>query len=161
MRIVSITILVMIFSLSGCSSQKKIGKNAPFDLGQATCQSWVGGRPESGSGLKFMVPVLSDNTRGLKMQQAFFRGKVADIKLRSKEGETMATANFLNDNRLKPDIIAHGDATKEVGNQPPKLQEKFPFEITADECVISYIDGDKIKYFKIKGVKEKQALIYK
>lgn len=159
MRVFTYTILAMIFTLSGCSSQKKLVKNHPFELGEATCQTWVGGRPESGSGINFEVPVLANSD--LKMQQAYFRGKVADINMKTVDGKLMAKASFMNTNLDKPDIIMHSDATKEVGNQAPKLQEKSPFEIEADECVISYLDGDKVKYFKIEGVKEKQALIYK
>jgi hypothetical protein len=151
----------MVFYLSGCSSQKKFVDNPPFEIGQATCQSWVGGRPESGSGTKLEIPVLSENKEGMKMQQAFFRGNIADVKIKTEAGKQMAVANFRNNNLEKPDIIMHDDATKEVGNKPPKLQEDFPFEISANECVISYLDGDKLKYFKIEGVKEKKPLIYK
>ncbi len=160
MRIFTYTILAMVFSLSGCSSQKKLVKNVPFEMGQATCQSWTGGRPESGSGIKLEIPVLSENMDNMKMQQAFFRGKIADINLESREGNWIATANFMKVNSEKQDIIMHEDAKQEVGNQPPKLQEKFPFEISADECVVSYIEGNRIKYFKIEGVKEKKPLLY-
>ncbi|WP_394974374.1 hypothetical protein [uncultured Croceitalea sp.] len=161
MKILIGTILVMTFSLSGCSSQKKLVENPPFEMGQATCQSWVGGRPESGSGIKLEIPILLENTDNMKMQQAYFRGKMANIKVRSKDGKLVATANFLNKSLEKPDIIMHEDAKQEVGNQPPKLEEKFPFEISQDECVVSYLDGDKVKYFKIENIKEKKPLIYK
>ena len=161
MKIFTYTILAMVFSLSGCSSQKKLVKNAPFEMGQGTCQSWTGGRPETGSGMKLEIPVLSESMSSIKMQQAFFRGKVADISMNTMDGKLIATANFMNANSAKPDIVMHADAKKEVGNQPPKLQEKLPFEIGENECVISYIDGDKVKYYKIEGVKEKKPLIYK
>jgi hypothetical protein len=115
MRILLITVFAMVFSLSGCSSQKKLAKTAPFEMGQVTCQSWTGGRAESGSGIKLEIPVLSENMDNMKMQQAFFRGKVADISMNTIEGK----------------------------------------------CVISYMDGDKVKYYKIEGVKEKKPLIYK
>jgi hypothetical protein len=161
MRILLITVFAMVFSLSGCSSQKKLVKNAPFEMGQATCQSWTGGRHESSSGIKLEIPLLAEQMNDMKMQQAFFRGKVADLKLESREGEWVATANLMNRSIEKPDIIMHEDSKEEVGNQPPTLQEKFPFEISPNECVISYMDGDKVKYFKIEGVKEKKPLIYK
>jgi len=159
MRAFTYTILAMIFTLSGCSSQKKLVKNHPFELGQATCQTWVGGRPESGSGINLEIPV--SNSPNEKMQQAYFREKVATVKLNTVDGKLVAKASFLNANADKPDIVMHSDGTKEVGNQPPKLQEKSPFEMADDECVISYLDGDKMKYFKIEGVKEKEPLIYK
>jgi hypothetical protein len=161
MRILLITVFAMVFSLSGCSSQKKLAKTAPFEMGQVTCQSWTGGRAESGSGIKLEIPVLSENMDTMKMQQAFFRGKVADISMSTLEGKWMASANFMNKSTEKPDMVMHSDSKQEVGNQPPTLQEKFPFEIGDNECVISYMDGDKVKYYKIEGVKEKKPLIYK
>lgn len=161
MRILILSIIAMTFSLSGCSSQKKLVNKFPLELGEATCQSWVGGRPEAGSGLKLEIPVLSDKTDDIQLQQAYFRGKIADLKLKSKEGKWIATANFRNTNLEKPDIIMDADATKEVGNQPPQFKTEIPFELETNECVISYLKGDTIKYFKIDNVKEQEPLIYK
>lgn len=161
MRIFTYTLLAMVFSLSGCKSQKKLVKDAPFSIGEAICYTWVGGRPEAGSGLKLEIPLVSNDVTSIALQQAYFRGMVTDLKIVSKDGKNSANANFIRNNADKPDIISHGDATKEVGNQPPKLKDKFPFEITKDECIISYLDGDTVKYYKIEGVKEKEPLIYK
>ena len=74
---------------------------------------------------------------------------------------TMATAKFENH---KPDIVMHSDPKKEVGNQPPRLrteeEKTFPFELNADEAVLSYLENGKVKYVKISGVKDKPARIY-
>ncbi len=160
MRIFTYTILAMVFSLSGCSSQKKLVDNPPFELGQATCQAWKGGRAETGSGMLLEIPVLSENLDNIKIQQAYFRGMLADVAVTSNQGNWVAKANFTNNNAGKPDMVMHEDATKEVGNQPPSKQVKFPFELGSDECVISYMDGDTVKYFKIEGIKETKARIY-
>ena len=79
------------------------------------------------------------------LQQAFFRGRVADIKVEEKDGEWMAIANFINQREEKPDMVMHADPKKEVGNRPPKLEEKFPFELGPDECVVSYMEDGKTK----------------
>ena len=96
----------------------------------------------------------------MKLQQAYFRGKIADVSLKSNDGSWFAEANFKNTNMGKPDMVMHADSKKEVGNAPPKLNEKIPFELQEDECVLSYLDGDKVKYFKLVGIKEKKPLIY-
>lgn len=153
-------ILAMAFSLSGCSSQKKLVDTPPFETGDANCQAWVGGRAESGSGTKLEIPITSALPGGVVMQQAFFRGKIAQLRIEDREGVTLATANFMDQNEDKPDMVMHADSTKEVGNQPPKLNKEFPFELQADECVISYVDGDKVRYTKIKDIKEKKPLVY-
>ena len=160
MRIFTYTILAMVFSLSGCSSQKKLVDTTPFELGQATCQSWEGGRAEAGSGIKLEIPVLND-LNGVTMQQAYFRGMMADLNVDSNDGKQMVKANFRRGNSEKMDIVMHEDSRKEVGNQPPTKKEEFPFELTDDQCVISYMDGNTVKYFKIEGIKEKKAQIFK
>lgn len=161
MKIFTYSALALIFSLSACSSQKKLVDNPPFDLGQATCQSWTGGRPEAGSGMLLEIPLMSDNLDDMKMQQAYFRGMIADVSMDSKDGKWMAKANFRKSASGKMDIVMHADPKEEVGNKPPKKEEKFPFELTQDQCVVSYMDGETIKYFKIESVKEKKPLIYK
>lgn len=130
-------------------------------MGETTFQTWVGGRPESGSGINLEISLLPTNNTEIKMQKAYFRDNVAPIKLNTVNGKLIAKAVFVKTNLEKPDIISHSDSSKEVGNQPPKLKEKSPFKIAANECVISYLDGEKTKYFKIESIKEKEPLLYK
>ncbi|MDT0538759.1 MULTISPECIES: hypothetical protein [Croceitalea] len=161
MKVFTYSILALVFSLSACSSQKKLVENPPFELGQATCQTWQGGRAETGSGINLEIPLLSDNMDEMKMQQAYFRGMIADVSLVSSEGKWMAKASFKNESSEKMDMVMHADSKQEVGNQPPTKKEKFPFELGTDQCVVSYMDGEKIKYYKIEGIKEQKPLIYK
>ena len=152
--------LILVFSFLGCTPQKKVVSEAPVALGAPTCQAWVGGRAESGSGMLLTIPLEDNNLDAQKLQQAYFRGKVADIRIENTAEGWMAKANFKDGNHQKPDIIMDSDAANEVGNQPPKLKEKFPFEIEEDECVISFLDGDSIKYFKLSDIKETKKKIY-
>lgn len=43
----------------------------------------------------------------------------------------------------------------EYGNKVPKLPEKPSFKLKENECVVSYKEEDKIKYFKIKNMIQK------
>ena len=160
MKTVTYIILALGFSLFGCNSQKKLVENPPFKTGEATCQQWAGGRAESGSGILLQIPLTNDNIGQRKLQQAYFRGKVADIKMKSNDGVWFAEANFRQSNTKKPDIVMHSDAKKEVGNQPPTMNKELPFELGENECVISYDEEGKTKYFKISDIKEKKPLIY-
>jgi hypothetical protein len=161
MKTFTYMIVVLTLSFSGCSSQKKMVAEPPFEMGEATCQSWTGGRAESGSGMLLEIPIQGENPNELKLQQAFFRGKVTEVKIENTENGWVAKANFKNQTREKPDIIMHADSKQEVGNRPPAVKEKFPFELEADQCVLSFLDGEKVKYFKIEGIKEKKPKIYK
>ncbi len=160
MKVFAYLMVLSTIFLSSCSSQKKFASDAPFEMGEVTCQAWVGGMAESGSGMLLEIPVLSENLDAMKLQQAYFRGKVADIRLENTAAGWMAKANFKNVTMEKPDITMHSDATKEVGNQPPMPMEKFPFELDDNECVISFLDGDKMKYFKIGNITEKKSKVF-
>ncbi len=43
----------------------------------------------------------------------------------------------------------------EYGNPIPKIKEKLPFALKENDCVISYKESDKTKYFKIEKIIEK------
>ena len=154
-------LLAMVFSLLGCSSQKKFETQAPFELGDASCQSWTGGRAEGGSGMLLTIPVSGENMEEMQLRKAYFRERVADLTLEDTEDGWLVKANFLDQTLDKPDIIMHADPKKEVGNRPPRPKAKFPFELGQDQCVISYMEGDTEKFFRIEGVQEKKPLIYR
>ena len=161
MKAITYMIVVLSFSLSACSSQHKMVAQAPFEMGEATCQAWAGGRAESGSGMLLEIPVLSENLDKMKLQQAFFRGKIADIEMEKADKGWIAKANFKNRNMEKTDLVMHADPKQEVGNQPPKPKEKFPFELENDQCVLSFLDGETIKYYKVENIKEKKSKMFK
>ena len=152
---------LLTLTLSGCSSQRKLVQEAPMKFGEATCQAWTGGRAESGSGLLLEIPMVMDAAETVVIQQAFFRGKVADVTMENVETGMLAKANFKNGTRTKPDMTMHVDAKQEVGNQPPQPKEEFPFDLEDDQCVLSFLDGDTVKYVKVEGIKDKKPLFYK
>jgi len=166
-------LIVTIFSLYGCSSQKKFTISPPFSINNPSYQQYAGGREESGTGFILQFPVDLEEGNEVKFLDVFFRGHVLNADLEGEEGETRRIiCNYKNtDEEKKPDIIMHSDPKKEVGNQPPgsisKENEDFPFDLKKDEAVISYknITGDpqksKVAYFKISGIKTKPSLIYK
>ena len=158
--------LIALMGLGSCSSQKKLQTEPPFVVEGPTCQKWTGGKEESGSGLDVKIPIAQIKEENISMQHLYFRGEVAEVSSEIIDGSRYAIAKFSFLSLEKPDIIMHSDSTKEFGNQPPKLDidtsKEFPFELSNDEAVLSYIesDGKKVKYTKISGIKEKQPLIY-
>ncbi|NNC33939.1 MAG: hypothetical protein HKO09_03580 [Croceitalea sp.] len=160
MRLTTYVFVTILFSLSACSSQKKLANDPPFEVGKTTCQKWVGGLAESGTGMLLEIPISNMATDGVVMHQAYFRGMVTNLNLENHEGQKIAKANFMNKKNQKPDMIMSGNSLDEVGNQAPKQKEKFPFDLSPDQCVISYMEGNTVKYIKIQGIKEKRPLIY-
>ncbi len=158
-------IIILALSLTSCSSQKKLVAEAPFVLGTATVQEWLGGKEESGSGQTIQIEVTQMNGEGVVMQNLYFRGRMTPVHMELKEGVMYAMCELKTSSmENKPDMVMHADSTKEVGNQPPKLSKKdknaFPFELKADEAVLSFMEDEKVKYYKVTGIKEKKALTY-
>ncbi|NJB37112.1 hypothetical protein [Croceivirga sp. JEA036] len=151
---------ILLFSLTGCKSQQDLVTNPPFTTGTVTCQSWVGGRAESGSGIKLVIPVEVSDKSKVDFKKAYFREKSADLKWQKVNGVASVVANFVTISAPKPDIIMHADPKKEVGNTPPLPKEKLPFELEENECVLSYLENGKLKYVKLEGIKEQKKKLY-
>jgi len=154
MKAVIHMIVVLTLSLSGCSSQNKMVIRAPFEMGQPTYETKVGGRAEASTEIVLEIPILSEDANEIKVQHAYFRGKIAKLEIKNTDKGSIAIANFRNQRRAKLDIIMHSDPRKEVGNQPPTPKIEFPFELEDDECVLSFLDGDTMKYVKVENIKE-------
>lgn len=154
-------LLTLYMGLFGCTSQKKLTQETPFTITEAVCQTWVGGREESGHGMEVTLSLEGLDQSAVRLQQLFFRGRVGDLSVSTTKDGMIGTCNFLE---LEKDISMHSDPMKEVGNQPPRMKSKeeleFPFELGANEAVISYAEGDSIKYFKISEVVEKPGRAY-
>lgn len=161
MKALTYMLVVLTLSFSGCSSQQKMMDTPPLELGNATCQSWTGGRPEAGSGLLLEIPLLDENLGDVRLQKAYFRDKITDVKIENTDKGWVAKANFRNQSLEKPDMVMHADSKMEVGNRPPRPKEKFPFELEEDQCVLSFLDGEAIKYFKVENIKEKRPKMLK
>ncbi len=161
MKTIPLFLVMMLFSFSACVPQKKLVDDVPFELGKPTCYDWVGGRAESGRGTILQLPLVKDAMATPKLQQAYFRGKVADIKMEKTTDGWLAKANFRKNSGEKRDRVMHADPMKEVGNQPPMIKEKFPFELKDDECVISFLDGDTVRYFKVSNIKQTKQKNYR
>ena len=151
-------ILGILLGMTGCSSQKKIGTDAPFSVENPSCTPFAGGREESGSGFILRMPLSFQEYGDIAYDAVYFRGHVLTPMLLEEAGKQVLYCRYQRTSMVKPDIIMHDDPMKEVGNQPPseKVGKKnFPFELQPEEAVIAYRTDDRIKYVKITGVKDK------
>ncbi|NNJ88362.1 MAG: hypothetical protein HKP53_03085 [Eudoraea sp.] len=167
MRNLPVLTIVVLFGLFGCSSQKKLVQEAPFTIKDPSCQDYTAGREEGGSGFTLNLPI-ENNLEDVTFEEIYFRGHIMKPSLAQNENGSVLVCEHKNENlNVKSDMIMHADPKEEIGNQPPPLpktdQREFPFELEMDEVVISYREkGQKrMKYFKLKGVKEKQPLLYR
>ena len=152
--------LSVIMGLSGCSSQKKLQTNPPFVLGEATSQKWADDEEENDFE-RIVKIVVRELTGQVTLQKLYYKGQVADITIETGEEQMIAVAKFEKTDFEKWDMIMHADPKKEVGNRPPRPRKKdkgaFPFELSDEEAVLSYIENDTVKYVKVSAILEKAA----
>ena len=127
--------------LTSCTSQKKLQTEIPFDIGKATCQQYVGGREESGSGTELKIPVSLLDNSDIEVSEVYFRGKQVKALVHTVENKKVIVVRIPKDS--------------------PESAETLDLSLNSDEAVISYLENGVIRYAKVKGIKQKQPLIYK
>lgn len=140
-------------SFSQCSSTQKLQREAPTTFGEVYFEQWVSGMAQGPSGTNIFIEVKHDN---VQLDSVYFRGKVTKLNL-DKSNKLLYIGRFISNSTEIKDVIMHKDALKEYGNKAPVIPAKIPFELTPFECVISYKVNDKIKYFKLSDIKEKES----
>ena len=149
-------VFVLLFGLGGCSSQMKLTKPTGFVVQEASCYTLLPGREESGRQLMLEV-YISEIPSGVEAAEVLFRGQVNSFSMTTLKGRPVMKAFFNLDSEKKPDLIMHGDSSKEGGNQPPRIQpllKEFPFELQKNEAVFRYKKDDKYTYFKVGSIQE-------
>lgn len=133
-------LLIMAFGLFSCSSQKKLQTETPFEMGNASCQEYLGGKEESGTGMLLRIPLTVDDEGTTVFNEVFFRGKQAAVTMEEKDGMRFAVAKIPN---------AKGGSAEAVA-----------LKLASTEAILSYTDNGKLKYTKITDIKQKQPLIH-
>lgn len=155
-KITSITIIsIIMVSFSNCASTQKLEQLEPLTIGEVHYQNWVAGIKGGGSGFNLFIPI-TNNPKNIMLDSVYFRGKKAKLELNNNTvfiGRFKTTAN-------KNGIIMSNEPYAEYGNKVPELPQKTPFELNDNECVVSYLEGNKIKYFKIEGIVRKESKLY-
>ncbi len=153
------TVLLLAFILFGfsqCSSTKKMQTEAPTAIGKVYFQKWVAGIKGGGSGLNIYIPVGDPS---IKMDSVYFRGKSTKLTPKYEE-ENIFVGKFISTHNQEVDLVMNSDPKAEYGNKKIIEEVKLPFELKDSDCVISYKEGNKTKYFKIENVVEKALIAY-
>ena len=154
---ISVTLLLFVMlGFSQCSSTKKLQAEAPLTIGKVYYQVWIAGIEGGGSGLNIFIPAKNTS---IVLDSVYFRGKAAKLETKPID-KSLYIGRFISQSNKRQDIIMSSDAKAEYGNKPPIIYKQIPFELKDDECVISYIEGNKAKYFKIVNVVEKASKHY-
>lgn len=148
--------LFIIVSFSQCASTLKLQDNLPIEIDEVYYQTWVAGVKGGGSGINVFIPMES-NSNTILLDSMYFRGKSTKIEYAN---DTLAIGRFKTKANQKQDIIMSNEPYAEYANKVPEIPEKIPFELKDDECIVSYLEKNKTKYFKIKGIVKKESTPY-
>lgn len=156
-RIFSLILLfIMMGSFSQCSSVKQLETKAPTHFGNVYFQKWVAGIEGGGSGINLIIPVA---TNSIVLDSVYFRNNSAKLELGTTNPKTYI-GRFKTALNQKKDMILSSDPKEEFKNKVPVTTEIIPFELKDNECVVSYQEGNKTKYYKITGIVEKDMIPY-
>lgn len=157
-----IAALLLIFIINGCvSSQNKNAKvnsyrfttDTPFTIVEAYSQQWIAGVQGGGSGTNIFLKFDKIN-EDVTIKDFYYNEKKVPLKL--LPGKSFSyQANF--NREVNNDIVMHRDSQKETANTPPV---KIPFNLKDNEAVLSYLENDVVKFFKISALPEKPLIAY-
>lgn len=148
--------LFIIVSFSQCASTLKLQDNLPLKVDEAYYQSWVAAVKGGSTGINVFISIKS-NPNDIVLDSMYFRGKSTKIDY---VNDALAVGRFKTIANQKQDIIMSNEPYAEYANKVPELPEKTPFELKDNTCVVSYLEKNKIKYFKIEGVVKKESTRY-
>lgn len=147
-----ILMVAILFSFTQCSSAQKLQlqEKTSFELGEVSFQKWIAGVQGGGSGYHFLINVVS-NKNNVVFDSVYFREYQAKIEI----GKIGYVANIKTEINQREDIIMSNNGKEEYGNKSRLKTANFPFKLTENECVISYIENGITKYLKVKNLVEK------
>ncbi|CAM1344019.1 hypothetical protein [Tenacibaculum amylolyticum] len=154
LKILSLPLLLI--TMTKCASYK-LETNPPFKVVSATYAQFVGGRPESPGGTDIKVVYTADAK--ITFDRIFYKNQDAKIGYDEIGGQKSITAKFSSPSVKNKDMQMHNDPAKEYGNTPPSTDKKSPFQLKDNEIVISYIQGNKTKYYKVSNLKKGKQII--
>ncbi|WP_128755202.1 hypothetical protein [Aquimarina sediminis] len=152
---ITISLLLLLIMHIQCASSQQIDKKSPIEIKNTYFQEWIAGVEGGGSG--FMIYLEVDAVSDVKLEYAYFRGK--KIKLGHKTNELVYVGHYTKATKPR-DLIMSDDPKEEFKNQLPEIEEKIPFELADNECMISYMNNGKQGFFKLENIPEKELQAY-
>ena len=93
----------------------------------------------------------------IELDSIYFQGNAAKLEFKN---ESLVVGRVITDLNKKKDIIMSNEPYAEYGNQVNKPSLKQWPTLKNNQCVISYKEGSKIKYFMIDNMSKKPLLAY-
>ena len=155
--IVAITSLLTMVFFTQCGSAQ-FDKEAPFTIHRAYYQDWFGGQP--GSKGTLVTVEISHDVKSIVFDSIFFIGKIKRLGNTVSDNKQLLIGNFPTTTLSDKNIIMHSDPKEEMANKISEPVLNFPFELTDNECVVSYTIKKKKRYYKVENLKKEKSIYY-
>lgn len=140
----------LILSTYQCSSSKQatlhsniaLQPKPTFQLSEVVFQEWYAGIKVGGTGFNIFLPNVT-NDNNVVLENIYFRN--LEGKLQKRNGIYIS--------------VLKNPAPYYTWEYPEKPKD-YPFDLTANECVVSYIENNERKYVKITKLNEKAGTYY-
>lgn len=140
-----LSLAIISVSFSQCASTMKLQKEAPTAFGEVYFQSWVAGVKGGGSGTNIFIETKSND---LVLDSVYFRGKISKLETKPSNKQIFI-GRFLSTSNIEKSNF-------ETTNSDKVDERDFPFKLEKNECVVSYTEDGKTKYYKIDNIIERQ-----
>jgi len=143
--------LISFFSLATCATAKKLDKVPPTGITEAYYQNWVAGVQGGGSGTNIFIKTSSQD---IVLDSVYFHNKVA--KLSAQQSMPLFYIGRFSNDMNKEWENTNKNHTKRSEIKASEMAN-FPFQLKTNECVVSYMQDEKRKYFKISELEKKAS----
>lgn len=151
-----LSLALLQISVTHCSSAQNLEKELPVTIKDVYYQSWVAGVKGGGSGINVFIKVQDTL---VKLDSIYFRNKRVALEVKPHD-RTLYIGRFNSGSNQMKEKIMHLEPKEEYGNTMPEIPVPIPFELKDYECVISFIKGKRIKYFKIENLRRERSIPY-
>ena len=148
-------LLFVTLTVTQCSSAQKLEPIAPLDFGDVYYQKKAQAVRDLESYLTIFIPVEEEIKNNIELDSVYFRGRSAKL-MDTNKSPKMYYGRFVIKPKKAEDIILSSDMKDEHQNKVTMDNPKIPFELLPNQCVISYKQDGKTKYYKISNIKEKR-----
>jgi len=136
-----------------CGSLKYQLQESQTDIepSYAHYQEWFSGIKVGGSGFNIYLANLNSQNK-VSIDSVFFRR----MKGKLIQGRAQYTAILKKPSRHYVNI----SSVYQEGKKKQNMEANFPFELTHNQCIVSYTENGETKYFKVKNLAERQGVYY-
>lgn len=131
---------------TNCAGNKDLQERPPAQFGGVYTMT-------DASSVQLFIPVKTLQTNRVSLDSVYFRGMSAPLE-QDDLTPGMYSARF---NTGKPDLIMSSDTREEYANKMPVKAGKSPFSLEEDEAILVFSQNNKTKYYKITGIREREA----